>query len=120
MPRCASCGRPIDAALGAPAGCVACSRRAALQQPKTATDEPADDAGGAGAETARQPVRAETLDAIMARLRDYAALVGEELGDREGRVLRELARGNARPYSAEVNRLARRYVDQLEAVWAAD
>jgi hypothetical protein len=54
---------------------------------------------------------------LIARLRDYASIVGADLGDREALVSRALARGNLRPYQAELNRIAERYVEGLERSW---
>jgi hypothetical protein len=59
----------------------------------------------------------ESIDDLMAQLRDYATVVGENLGEREARVAHALSRGNSRPYRAELNRIASRFVAQLESTW---
>ena len=124
MARCASCGRTIDAAKPPRGACTSCSSRAAIQASQTPADAaatgPAVELPGPSSET-QGPIPTtgddETIAEMIARLRDYAAVLGEDLGEREPRVLRALARGNGRPYRAEVNRLARRFVDLLESSW---
>jgi hypothetical protein len=128
MSICASCGRPIGAQKPARSGCTSCAWRAAIQARTTRNEEAAaGSSGSAGAATAeaREPDDLAAshqhvpgnVPLMIATLREYAALVGEELGERELRVFVALCRGNSRPYRFELNRLVSRFVDRLEQAW---
>ena len=45
-------------------------------------------------------------------LREYAAVMDEDISGAELRLARALARGDERPFQAEINRLAARFLDQ--------
>jgi hypothetical protein len=119
MSRCASCGRPIDASRPNRGGCTSCTWRAAVQASQAAPDSAAPSAATEPDRTDEPTPLGESIEDLMAQLRAYAAVVGEDLGKREPRVAHALSRGNSRPYRAELNRIASRFVAQLENTWAA-
>jgi hypothetical protein len=121
MATCSSCGRTIDESQ-APGACTVCGGGARPAQPRggrpPVSQDPAPAGRSAGTASARLDAAGDGAAALIGRLRDYASLAGEDLGSRELLVRRALERGNLRPYHAEVNRLAGRYVALLERDWA--
>lgn len=123
MARCASCGQPLDSTVS-PAGCRSCASGALTARAGKSPDTPPRRSGSARPNETPppdspsiSPERAAVVMRTLAELRAFAAIIGEQLGDREVRVGRALARGNDRPYRAELNRLAGRYVERIEQTW---
>lgn len=125
MATCATCGRQLDAAP-LDTTCSSCSWRAAIRasQSAVAVRTPAADAEHtpSGSEDTEDRLVAAGDDPLelVVRLRDLAEAGGETLDIRRARrVYEELLRGNQRPYRAELNRLAGRFVGRLEDGWPA-
>jgi predicted nucleic acid-binding Zn-ribbon protein len=118
MSRCANCGQPIETSNDQDTGgCASCGGRATESSSSAAATEAADqDSESVNADEDTIDLT-ESLEELISRLREYATIVGEDSSRSIERVIRGLVRGNGRPYRAEVNRLASRFLEQVEDSW---